>query len=73
MPFRNLTMLPQEMELVRSVFKEVTAEPWFSRTASNEKEFAQFVLRAYRDGVADRDRLMTYSREAAALRFRQTV
>lgn len=69
MPFTGLVMLPQEMEVVQDVFKAVVDESWFHRTTSNEKEFAEFVLRAYRTGITDRDRLLIYCHEAAALRY----
>lgn len=69
MPFTGLVMLPQEMEVVQDVFNAVVREPWFLRTTSNDKEFAEFVLRAYRAGITDRDHLLIYCHEAAVLRF----
>lgn len=69
MPFTGLVMQPHEMEVVQDVFKAVVAEPWFSRTVENEKAFAASVLRAYRTGITDRDRLLVNCREAAKLQF----
>ena len=69
MPFAELTMLLQEIEVVQDVFETVVGEAWFHRTMFNEKEFAEFVLRGYRSGITDRDRLFVYCHEAAELFF----
>jgi len=64
-------MQPHEMEIVKDVFTAIVTEPWFSRTPSNDKAFAGFVLQAYRDGITDRAHLLVYCHEAAALRYRR--
>lgn len=69
MPFSGLVLQPHELEVVQAVFKTIVAEPWFDRSWGTEKEFAAFVLRAYRDGAAQPERLEPYCRQAAAVRF----
>lgn len=68
MPARSTT-LPYELEVIETVFKAVVNEPWFHRTATNKYELAEFVFRAYQEGCTDRERLLLYCREAAAVRF----
>jgi hypothetical protein len=65
MPFTGLVMQPQELDLVQGVFKAIIAEPWFHRSTTHEKEFAAFIIRTFREGLTDRERLMSYSRLVA--------
>lgn len=67
MPFTGLVMQPHEMEIVKDIFTAIVTEPWFHRTTSNDKAFAEFVLHAYRAGITDRAHLLVYCHEAAAL------
>lgn len=69
MPLSGLVMQPHEMEIVQAVFNTIVAEPWFDHEPWMEKAFAAFVLRAYRDGIIEPDRLENYCREAASKRY----
>ena len=69
MPFTGLVLQPHELEIVQAVFKTIVAEPWFDRSVATEKEFAMFVLGAFREGATEPDRLEEYCREVAALRY----
>jgi len=69
MPFTGLVLQPYEVETVQGVFKTVTTLPWFDRTPANERDFAAFVLRSYRDGIADPDRLTNFCIDTALVRF----
>jgi len=62
-------MLPSELAVVQEVYDQVVAEPWFDRSLRNEHDFAEFVLRSYRETAADHERLLNYCRAAAQARF----
>ena len=69
MPFTGQVFEPHQFEVVQAIFKTIVAEPWFDRSKETEKEFATFILQAYREGITDTERLENYCREAAALLY----
>lgn len=69
MPFTGLVKTPDELGIVQRVFDAIVAEPWFDHAEGNDRRFAAWVLRAYREGVSDYDRLHRYCREVAAVNF----
>jgi hypothetical protein len=69
MPFTGAVMQPHELEIAQGVFKVIAAESWFDRSTANEKAFATFVLRTYREGVTDPERLYSYCLLVAKERF----
>ena len=56
-------------EIAQAVFKAIVAERWFDRSPASEKEFAVFILRAYRDGITNLDRLLDYCTEVAKVQY----
>jgi hypothetical protein len=69
MEFGGFALTPQELELVQGIFKAIVAEPWFTRSRENERDFAKLILLTYREGITDPERLMNCCRAAAETRF----
>lgn len=69
MHFPSIVMLPSELAVVQDVYHQILTEPWFDRSERNEHDFAEFVLRSYRESAADRPRLLNYCKAAAQTRF----
>jgi hypothetical protein len=41
---------PEEFAIVLDIYKEIAAEPWFSRSPEKRQDFARYILNAYRTG-----------------------
>jgi hypothetical protein len=41
---------PDEFAIVLDIYKEISAEPWFTRSPEKRQAFARYILNAYRTG-----------------------
>lgn len=71
MSFPNSTgiLTPKEVEIVRSVFKEITSEDWFTDSPERKEQFAVTVIDVYREGIVDPAVLAEKCRAIAQRRF----
>jgi hypothetical protein len=60
---------PDDVACIRSVFQEIIAEPWFSRSPQRQQDFALCVINAYRRGLDCPDRLRAVCLETAMENF----
>jgi hypothetical protein len=56
---------PEEFELVKQVFDQITSEDWFTHSEKRREQFASLLLDAYQNGLTDPFELKTLSRAAA--------
>ncbi len=58
-----------DLAIMQRVFDSVTSEPWFTSHADKREEFAIYVMRLYRRGLVQPDRLEGVCRAAAKTKF----
>lgn len=63
--FRHLA--PQELRLVRDVYRDISAESWFERGL--KAEFAAYVISMYQRGMVDPEKLKALCSIAARRKF----
>jgi hypothetical protein len=61
---------PEELAAMRTVFEEVSSEPWFSRAPEARKAFAKYLLENYPDGSYDPVKHRSAIEDAARKYFR---
>ena len=69
MPFSNVVLLPDQMELVQRVFRSIVSEQWFDRNTENEHAFAALIVRAFQTGLTLEGDLHQHCEMAAKERF----
>lgn len=60
---------PGDLQVMRDVFITVSSEPWFSQGAANRTGLAHYIMRMYRHGLVERDKLEDLCRIAARAKF----
>ncbi|MBM7048378.1 MULTISPECIES: hypothetical protein [Rhizobium] len=60
---------PEEIDNLQRVFNAVIAEPWFNMNELNHEAFAADVIKLYRRGVVDLERLHHLATLAALAHF----
>ena len=60
---------PGDLQVMRDVFITVSSEPWFSQGAANRTGLAHYIMRMYRHGLVERDKLEDLCRIAARAEF----
>ena len=69
MPFSNVVLLPDQMELVQRVFRSIVSEQWFDRNMENEHALAALIVRAFQTGLTLESDLHRHCEMAAKERF----
>ena len=69
MPFSNVVLLPDQMEIVQRVFRTIISELWFDRNMENEHALAALIVRAFHTGLILESDLHQHCETAAKERF----
>lgn len=62
-------IMPDDFDVVRRVFSDIAAEPWFTLSIERRELFALSVIDAYRQGHTDPIRLADHCRAVAQREF----
>jgi hypothetical protein len=65
----NNPITPSQFEQVRQVYEAIIALPWFFDSEDTRQDCADLVMRRYRIGTTDPDRLLAECIEEARHRF----
>ncbi len=65
----NKPMVPSQFEQVRKVYEAIIGLPWFFDSEDTRQDCADLVMRRYRLGTTDPDRLLAECIEEARHRF----
>jgi hypothetical protein len=64
---------PDEFANVLSVYKEIAAEPWFTRSPEKQQAFARHILNSYRSGTQPIEQFRLSCLAAAKVRFSEAT
>jgi len=45
--------MPEDFKIIHTVFTDIVAEPWFTRSEDRRQQFAVEIVDAYRQGIVD--------------------
>jgi len=65
----NNPIAPSQFEQVRKVYEAIIALPWFFDSEDTRQDCADLVMRRYRSGMTDPDRLLAECVQEARHRF----
>lgn len=68
-PAETGVLTPADFKIIHNVYRKVSAERWFARSADRQEQFALTVIDAYRQGRTDPEELLDYCRDVAMQRF----
>jgi len=51
------TLSPEDLALVRNVFRRIVSEPWVSSDQAGHERFGRFVMRTYTRGMWEPEKL----------------
>jgi hypothetical protein len=63
---------PGEFATILAIYKEIAAEPWFTRSPERQQAFARHMLIAYRTGMQSIEEFRLLCRAAARVSFAET-
>lgn len=64
-------LLPEELDIVESVYDKIAAEAWFTDDEAERSAFAAHVIASYQRGLTDPEKLLQFCEVAAKGRFRK--
>lgn len=56
---------PDDVAVLRSVYGRIASEPWVSKDAADQEQFAKYVLRMYCRGLCEPEKLFRFCLIAA--------
>jgi hypothetical protein len=62
-------LLPEEIEIIRAVVKQVSSERWFTDDQAEREKFAAYVMHMYLRGMTVPEKLQSISATAAKAKF----
>lgn len=75
MPFRSTgTLQPEQLTLLKTLFDEITSQPWFDQSSDAKEDFAKYLIESFpaedydprrHRFVAETSARMFYSRESS--------
>lgn len=67
--FCHGVIYPAEFVMLRSIYDEISSQPWFAAGTEARDEFARFMLTTYRRGMVDPEKLQQFCMTAAKRKF----
>jgi len=71
--FRDQCYFPEQVEMLRSVYLTIAAEPWFVKDIEKQNEFAARILKMYNRGLVIRDKLYAVCYLMARRQFAESL